>query len=295
MAAQLLADSIIKALKSAETPYAVNDGEGLSLHVAPNGSKLWRFRFRFGGKPNMLSFGKYPQVSLKKAREKLSEARRQLNDGLNPSLVRKEKIFENKNDFKSAALRWHKAWSEGKDPVHAKKALRRLEQNVFPEIGSLSIKDITAPMLVRMAKKITKRGAIDIAKRSYATSSQVFRFAIVEGICDRNPASDINLGDAHIESPPIKHRTSLEAKYVPELLRRIDGYDTTYKGSSITKLAMQLMAHSFVRTSELIGAKWEEFNFKEDEWTIPSERMKKVKGRPPLPHIVHLTKQTKPY
>jgi integrase len=288
-----LTDAFIKGIKPKSQTKSYPDGHGLVLLCNSQGSLGWRYRYRFGGKPKMLSFGTYPEVSLKKAREKLAIARTQLGDGKDPSSVRKQENSQKQNDFKSIALRWHKAWSVGKDEKHAAKVLRRLEQNVFPEIGSMPVHTITAPMLIKMAQKIIKRGAIDIAKRSYSTSGQVFRYAIVEGLCDRNPASDISLSDAHIESPPVKHRSSLPQKDVPELLRKIDAYDVANNGSVVTKLAMKLMAYTFVRTSELIEARWDEFDLKGGLWDVPAERMKKVKGRPSASHMVALSKQSK--
>ena len=129
--------------------------------------------------------------------------------------------------------------------------LRRLEQNVFPEIGSMPIHTITAPMLIKMVQKIAKRGVIGIVKQSYSTSGQLFRYTIVEGLCDRNSASDISLSEAHIESPSVRHRNSPSPKEVPELLWKIDAYDIANNGSAITKLTMKLMAYTFIRTSEL--------------------------------------------
>jgi integrase len=288
-----LTDAFIKGIKPLPKTKSYPDGHGLVLFSYPQSSLGWRYRYRFGGKSKMLSFGTYPEVSLKRAREKLAAARKQLDDGKDPSIVRKQENTEKRNDFKSAALRWHKAWSVGKDKKHAAKVLRRLELNVFPEIGAMPIHTITAPLLIKMAQKVVKRGAIDIAKRAYSTSGQVFRYAIVEGLCDRNPANDISLSDAHIESPPVKHRSSLAPKDVPELLRKIDAYDVANNGSAITKLAMKLMAYTFVRTGELIEAKWDEFDLKGGVWVVPAERMKKVKGRPSAPHIVALSKQSK--
>lgn len=288
-----LTDAFIKGIKPAEKTKSYSDGHGLVLLCNPQGSLGWRYRYRYGGKAKMLSFGTYPDVTLKRAREKLAQARRQLDEGDDPSIIRKQENRQRQNDFKSVALRWHKAWSVGKDEKHSAKVIRRLEQNVFPEIGSMPIHTITAPLLIKMAQKVAKRGAIDIAKRSYSTSAQVFRYAITEGLCDRNPANDITLSDAHIESPPVKHRTALSPKDVPELLRNIDSYDEKYKGSVITKLAMRLMAYTFVRTSELIEARWSEFDLKESLWIIPSERMKKVKGRASAAHLVALSKQSK--
>jgi len=288
-----LTDVFIKGIKPQSKTKSYPDGHGLVLLVNPQGSMGWRYRYRFGGKAKMLSFGTYPEVSLKRAREKLTTARRQMDEGKDPSIVRKQENTQKRNDFKSVALRWHKAWAVGKDKKHAAKVLRRLELNVFPEIGSMPIHTITAPLLIKMAQKVVKRGAIDIAKRAYSTSGQVFRYAIVEGLCDRNPANDISLSDAHIESPPVKHRNSLAPKSVPELLRKIDAYDVDHNGSPVTKMAIQLMAYTFVRTSELIGAKWDEFDLKASLWVIPAERMKKVKGRSSAPHIVALAKQSK--
>jgi integrase len=288
-----LTDAFIKGIKPQSKTKSYPDGHGLVLLCNPKGTLGWRYRYRFSGKPKMLSFGTYPEVGLKRAREKLATARKQLDEGKDPSTVRKQEYTQNKNDFKSVALRWHKAWAVGKDEKHAAKVLRRLELNVFPEIGSMPIHIITAPLLIKMAQKVVKRGAIDIAKRAYSTSGQVFRYAIVEGLCDRNPANDISLADAHIESPPVRHRSSIAPKDVPELLRKIDAYDVANNGSAVTKLAMKLMAYTFVRTSELIGAKWGEFDLKGSLWVVPAERMKKVKGRLAAPHLVALSRQSK--
>ena len=140
-----LTDAFIKGIKPLPKTKSYPDGHGLVLFSYPQSSLGWRYRYRFGGKSKMLSFGTYPEVSLKRAREKLAAARKQLDDGKDPSIVRKQENTEKRNDFKSAALRWHKAWSVGKDKKHAAKVLRRLELNVFPEIGAMPIHTITAP------------------------------------------------------------------------------------------------------------------------------------------------------
>lgn len=287
-----LTDAFIRKLKPTESVKRYADGLGLTLVSYPHGTLGWRCRYYFGGKEKALSFGSYPEVTLKEAREKLADLRKTLRDGNDPSAVRKAEKQEQTNDFKSVALRWHKAWSVGKDQKHAEMVLRRLEQNVFPELGTMSINSITAPMLIKMAQKIVERGAYDVASRSFNTAGQVFRYAIVEGICDRNPAKDVTLGDAHIQAPAVKHRTALAPKDVPALMKAIDTYCETYNGSIITQLAIVLMAHTFVRTSELIEARWDEVDFKEKVWIIPANRMKKVQTRPSAPHVVALSKQT---
>ena len=288
-----LTNAFIKGIKPSEKIKSYPDGRGLMLLCSPQGSLGWRFRYRFGGKAKMLSFGSYPEVTLKRAREKLLVARTQLDQGEDPSSVRKQENSQRLNDFKSVALRWHTAWAIGKNEKHQERVLRRLEHNVFPEIGSMPIQSITAPMLIKMAQKIVKRGALDVAQRAYSTAGQVFRYGIVEGLCERNPAKDISLSDAHIESPPIKHMNFLPPKEVPELLHKIEVYDIDSGGSTITKLATKLLAYTFVRTTELIGAKWCEFDLSTDVWIIPGSRMKKVKGRPNTPHIVALSRQSK--
>ncbi len=126
LATNLLIDSTLNVLKPSDKPFSVNDGGGLSLLVSPEGKMNWRYRYRFGGKAKMLSFGFYPKVSLKMARDKLKAYQKVLDDGKDPSAVRKADKYDKQNDFKSVALRWHKDWSKGKDPKHAVKVLRRL-------------------------------------------------------------------------------------------------------------------------------------------------------------------------
>jgi integrase len=288
-----LTDSKIKSFEPKEAAYKKFDGGGLYLVVNPSGSKFWRLSYRFNGKQQTASFGSYKDVSLKEAREKASQLKKELAKELNPALLRKDRKLAQQNDFKFVALEWHKSWSKNLDKKHVQKVLRRLEADVFPEIGSTPVSAITAPMIIRMAKKIAKREAYDIAKRAFATCSQILRFAKAHGLCEWDVTRDISLSDAHIESPPVTHRAALKIEEVPALLREINEYDKPkYNGSTVTKLAILLLAHTFVRTTELIEARWNEFDFDNSTWTIPAERMKKVKGRAPLPHIVHLSKQS---
>lgn len=293
-----LTDSFIKSLKNRNPAQALvaqtfADGKGLSLLVQ-NDSYGWRYRYRFAGKPKMLSLGTYPEVSLKEAREKLALLRKTLESGTDPSMARKVELQAIKNDFKSVALRWHKAWSVGKNEDHQKRVLNRLELNIFPEIGNLPIKSITPQHLIRISRKvIEKRGAHDVAKRCFSTASQVFRWGIVEGICEINPAAQISLADAHITAPPVRHQARLSEDAMPELLRSIDGYKDLQGGSIVTQIAMKLMAYTFLRTSELIGSRWEEVDLKKGELVIPASRMKQINSRLAFPHIVPLAKQAK--
>lgn len=278
-----LTDPIIKAVKPKEKPYSLPDGHGLVLLVQPSGAKWWRYRYRFNTTAKMLSMGVYPDVTLKEARNQQARFRELLSQGIDPSQYRQEqkqhKAIAAENSFESIARLWWNHWQHGKTERHANYTIRRLEADVFPIIGNKPITEITAPILLMAIKRIETRGALDIAKRALTTCGQVFRYAVAHGMAERNPAADIKPSD--VLKPTNKANYSrLDQKDLPELLRKIDVYD----GQPLTKLALQLMALTFVRTSELIGARWEEIELDKKLWRIPAERMKMK-----TPHIVPLS------
>ncbi|SFE41147.1 integrase arm-type DNA-binding domain-containing protein [Nitrosomonas sp. Nm166] len=280
-----LNDPIIKAAKPKDKPYKLSDGDGLVLLINPNGSKWWRYRYRFNGKEKMLSIGTYPEVTLKKARDSRVTASDLLTQGIDPSENRKEQKQQEaiaaENSFESVARQWWNHWKHGRTERHAGYTIRRLEADVFPGIGNKPINEITAATLLTVIKKIEARGALDIAKRALTMCGQVFRYAVAHGLAERNPAADIKPSDV-LKSTKKTNYASLNEKELPELLRRIDAYD----GQPLTKLALQLMAYTFVRTGELIGARWQEIDLDKKEWRIPAERMKMK-----TPHIVPLSLQ----
>lgn len=157
----------------------------------------------------------------------------------------------------------------GKSPRHVDTTRRRLETNILPVLGDRPISEITAPHLVRMVHGIQERGARDIAKRALETAGQILRFAVAHGYAERNPAADIRPGDV-LQKVYKTNYARVEAKELPALLRQIE----VYPGRHVTRLAMKLMALTFVRTGELIGARWTEFSLEEARWNIPAERMK---------------------
>jgi len=146
------------------------DGHGLYLEVLPNGGKYWRLKYRFGGREKRLGFGVYSTVPLAKARQERDKARALLTVGLDPSVVRQDaktaRGTSAANSFEAVARAWHAQWRAARTNHHADYVLRRLEADVFPEIGARAIAEVTAPMLVRVAKTIEARGALDIAKRA---------------------------------------------------------------------------------------------------------------------------------
>lgn len=280
-----LTDSIIKAAKSKEKDYSLADGHGLALLVKTSGAKWWRYRYRFNDTPKMLSIGVYPDVSLKEARNLHARLKELLAQGIDPSENRKEEkqqaAIAAANSFESVARLWWNHWKHDKTERHAGYTIRRMEADVFPVIGHKPVNEITAAQFIAMIRKVESRGALDIAKRVLTMCGQVMRYAVAHGLAERNPAADIKPSDVLKPAKKTNHKR-LNEKELPELLRNIDGYD----GQPLTRLAMQLMALTFVRTGELIGARWNEIDLTKKEWRIPAERMKMRSS-----HIVPLSQQ----
>jgi integrase len=282
----------IDGAKPKGKPYKLTDGGGLCLLIAPSGAKLWRWRYYFAGKEKMMALGEYPLITLKEARERHSEARKALANGIDPMAERKAegeakqkeseaRQREEENSFENVARDWWKWWLIGKSPRHADTTMRRMEADVFPAYGHKSINAVTAADVRQLMIAVEKRDARDVAKRIHETTSQIFRFAIARDIASRNPAADFKPRDILAEAQT-ENRARVDTKDLPELLVKIDDYN----GDVITRFAMKLMAYTFVRTSEEIEAPWSEFDLDEARWTIPAERMKMK-----TPHIVPLSRQ----
>jgi integrase len=277
-----LTDIKIKRIKPSAKPYKVSDGGGLFLWVTPSGGKIWRWTYRYEGRAKLMTFGGYPDVSLSLARERHTAARKLLASGMDPMAERKAEKAASENSFQSVADLWLAHWRDGKSPRHVDYVTRRMDADILPRLGARPIAAIEAPELVGMTKAIEERGARDIAKRALETTGQVFRYAIANGYATRNPASEIRPSDI-LKSTRKANYARVDARELPELLRAIE----VYQGTHVTRLALKLMALTFVRTSELIGAKWAEFDLDDAaRWDIPGERMKMR-----TPHIVPLAKQ----
>jgi len=270
----------------ADRPYIrLADEKGMYLEVTAAGGKYWRLKFRHGGKEKRLALGVYPTVSLAEARDARDSARKTLAVGNDPAQRKKDaklvKAMDDANTFEAVARQWWEHWRGPRTPRHADYVLTRLEADVFPALGSRSLVSITAPQLLAMAKAIEARGAVDIAKRALQTCGQIMRYGVAHGLIERNPAADVKPADA-LKPRKRENYARLDAREMPELLRKIEAY----QGSAYTRLAMKLIALTFVRTGELIGAQWDEFDLVKAEWRIPAERMKMR-----TPHIVPLAPQ----
>jgi integrase len=280
-----LTDTAIKKAKPSDKPVKLSDGRGMYLLINPTGSKLWRWKYRVLGKEKLMPLGAYPDVSLAQAREGVDKARKILAAGGDPMAIRKaDKVATRTsagNSFETVARLWWAQWKPALSERHAEQVLRRFEANVFPQIGGRPVSEIQAPELVTMLKGIASRGVNDLAKRALQTTSQVFRYAIAHGQAKRNPATEIKPSDV-LPSRQKQNLARIDVKELPQLLRHIEGY----KGAATTRLAIKLMAMTFVRTTELIGARWDEFDLESARWDLPAERMKMK-----TPHIVPLSTQ----
>lgn len=281
----MLTDTRIRTAKAEAKAYKLTDAHGLHLLVNPTGSKLWQLRYRFEGKERLTALGPYPEVTLTEAREKREVLRKQVREGQDPREGKRQKKLERlivqESTFIVVAKSWFESWSKARSIRHAEYVQRRLEQDVFPVIGKRPISEIEAPELVMMLKQIEKRGALDIAKRANQTVGQIFRYAIAHGLTKRNPASEVRPSDVLASRRAVNY-ARIDEKSLPDLLRKIDAY----QGKPATRQALKLMTLTFVRTSELIKAHWQEFDMKEAQWRIPAERMKMR-----TPHVVPLSRQ----
>ncbi|MEO6986235.1 MAG: tyrosine-type recombinase/integrase [Paralcaligenes sp.] len=275
-----LSDVAVKAAKPKGKLSKLPDGTGLYLLVNQIG-KYWRYDYRFAGKRKTISYGVYPVMKLAAARDAHLIAKRELSAGRDPMAVRKAERHAESLTFETVARRWHVQWSPEKTAQHAKGVLRRLELDIFPEIGDRSLSDLTVTAFRHAIKKIESRGALDLAKRQLQKCNQIMRFAVINELAEHNPVADLKPSD--ILPAHKKHNYSrLDAKDLPQLLKDMD----VYVGGEHTRLALQLMALTFVRTGELIGATWEEIDLDAARWNIPAERMKMR-----ATHIVPLSKQ----
>jgi len=281
----MLTDTAIKKAQPRAKAYRLTDERGLHLLVQPNGSKLWQLRYRHGGKERTASLGQYPDISLKEARDRRDAVRKTIALGIDPVADRRAKQAASEanaaNNFESVALEWWKQWRGARSNHHAEAVMTRMKQDVFPAIGTRPVSDIEATELVKMVKGVAGRGALDLARRCLQISGQVFRYAIAHGKAARNPAADIRPSDV-LPSRKRENYARVDARELPALLRKIEAY----AGTPVTRLAIKLMALTFVRTSELIGARWDEFDLEAGRWNIPAERMKMK-----TPHIVPLSAQ----
>lgn len=282
--AKPITDVVIRNAKPGEKSWRLFIGGGLYLEITPAGGKRWRQKYRFGGKEKLLAHGTYPEITLAVACERREAARKLLAHGIDPGEQKKvEKAASEEraaNSFEVVAREWHVKFSKNWAASHSSKIMGRLENDLFPWIGSRPVADIKAPELLRCLRRIENRGALETAHRVLQNSGQVFRFAIATGRADRDISSDLRGSLAPWK--PKHYPAPTDPAAVGELLRAIHGYT----GGNVVKAMLQLAPLVFVRPGELRNAEWAEIDLDSKEWSIPGHKMKMGE-----PHLVPLSDQ----
>ncbi|MBA1813410.1 tyrosine-type recombinase/integrase [Escherichia coli] len=289
-----LTSAKIRTLKPSDKPFKVSDSHGLYLRVKPGGSRHWYLKYRMSGKESRIALGTYPAISLSDARQQREGIRKMLALNINPvqqrAAVRGSRTPE--KVFKNVALAWHKSnrkWSQNT----ADRLLASLNNHIFPVIGNLPVSELKPRHFIDLLKGIEEKGLLEVASRTRQHLSNIMRHAVHQELIDTNPAA--NLGG--VTTPPVRrHYPALPLERLPELLERIGAY---HQGRELTRHAVLLMLHVFIRSSELRFARWSEIDFTNRVWTIPATREPiigvRYSGRGAkmrMPHIVPLSEQS---
>ena len=278
-----LSDMKVQKAKPQDKPFSLFDGGGLYLLVTPSGGKLWRFKYRFNNKEKKLAFGSYPEISLQDARQRREDARRLLANDVDPDAIRKaqkQAKTESIETFEIIAREWHGRYTPTWKQNHAQGLITRLERDVFPYLGARPIKEIKAPELLTVLRRIESRGALETAHRARSICGQIFKYAVATGRTERDPAADLKGALPPVQT--INRAAITDPVKVGKLLRAIEGY----QGSFIVQCALKIAPLVFVRPGELRHAEWTEIDFENAEWNITAGKMKMRE-----PHLVPLSKQ----
>ena len=277
-----ITDVVARSAKPSDKPFKLSDEKGLFLLVKPNGTKLWQHKYRFDGKERLLSYGAYPETSLKEARERRDASRKLLVEGIDPSEHKKAakaaRIALTANSFEVIGREWLEHWGKSVIAAQQLKTKARLEKDVFPWLGSKPIEAISAPEILTTLRRIEERGALYTAHKAKSEISRIFRFAIVTGRAERDPCPDLRGA-----LPPVRfnHLAALtNPSEVGELLRAIDGF----KGTFVVQCALRLAPLLFVRPGELRKAEWKDFDLEKAEWRY-------IVSKTNTPHLVPLALQ----
>ncbi|MCG9054756.1 tyrosine-type recombinase/integrase [Laribacter hongkongensis] len=278
-----LTDIKIRQTKATDKIIKLTDGNGLYIEIKPNGSKLWRYRYKIAGKENLFAIGEYPTLSLQEARKARDDARELVKQGVHPSHARQavlsSQLTQNTNTFEFVAREWLERKKAKWTPYSYKQAVSCLEQNAFPKIGRLPIRGVTAAHLLEILQAMEKRGAETYAIMLRQWCSAIFRHAVMTLRADSDPAAALK---GVVQRPQINHSKPMSVEQIGDFKARLTGYG----GNRTTVIAMRMMLYTFVRTVELRKATWSEIDLNAAEWRIPAERMKKRRV-----HLVPLSRQ----
>ncbi|MDI7923381.1 tyrosine-type recombinase/integrase [Ferirhizobium litorale] len=289
----MLTDTQIKKAKPAEKPFKLSDAGGLHLYVTPAGGKLWRLKYRFGGKEKLLSIGPYPAVSLLDARTARDDAKSVLRQGKDPGVAKKlQRLVVTKasaDTFEIVAREWFELNKVKWVDHHAGDVIRSLEVDVFPHVGHIPIREIKAPEVLAVLRLIEKRPAVDTARRVRQRMSAVFVYAISSGRADSDPAAVVLGAMAPVKKG--RQPAVIDLAEAREIVRRVE----EEVAHPATKLAHRLLALTALRPGAIVSTPWVELNAIEDGiWIVPSTRMKLRKAQKEdgdRDHLVPMSRQ----
>ena len=275
-----LTEVAIRAARAAQRPYKVSDEKGLYLLVKPNGARLWRYKYRHAGIEKLLAIGRYPDVSLREARDRRDDARKLVANHVDPSLRKRIEREGRGNTFAAVGEEWLETKRVSLSASTWQRDRDQLVKIVGPYLGKRPIAEIEAPELLAVLKRLEKKGLHDTAHRVRAVCGRVFRYAIATGRASRDISGDLK--GALAAKGTQSYAAITDPARVGQLMRAIEDYD----GQATTHAALKLAPYVFVRPGELRAAEWSEFDLDRSEWRIPAERMKMGET-----HIVPLARQ----
>jgi len=276
-----LTELSIKQAKPKIKQYKLTDGEGMYLRVYPNGSKYWQLQFWFEGKQKILSFGVWPDISLKEARDKRFVAKKIIKEGINPieekkeilkshNFIQEEEKLRETTTFNMVAKEWFSRQSLQWTERHSRGVLSSLNMHVYPDLGEMPISSILKQDIISTLRKLEAEGKNETCYRIRQKIEAIFSYAEVEGHCTGNPAKGLQ---QILTKPQPKSQNSLPISALPEFLEKMIADKAAIP---TTVLAMKFIILTFVRTQELRFADWKEFVIDSSEplWVIPADRMK---------------------
>ena len=265
----MLTDTKIRNLKRKDKLYRIADSEGLTLEINPNGSKLWRHRYRFNNKATMMSLGPYPLVTLLSARQARNKNKQLLLQGINPKQIKEASKISKKKTFEEMFLKWinknKDQWSLG----YVEDTIQRANNYLIPKLGNLPIDDIKSSDIRILLLKIQDTGKLDMLKKVKSILNGVFKFSVGMDVIKINPVRD--LPSEIFKKKPEKHYATItDPKEIPWLLDKLE----EHKGGYEVRAALVMAPHVFLRPSELTGMLWNEVDFDAKLIRINKERMK---------------------
>lgn len=289
----MLTDTRLRSLKPRDKIYRMADSRGLCVEVRPTGTRIWRYRYRYAGKANMLTIGEYPLVSLAEARAQRDAARALLQAGTDPAeaarLALADQHAASEATFASVAAELLQQRSKSLTAGSITRERRMLEKDLGPVIGAIPITKVTAPLLLKALRRIEQRGAVETAHRARSTASRVFRYAIATGRLERDPAADLR---GALSKPSTSHFAAITSPAgMAQLLRAIDGY----RGSNIVRAALKLAPLWFVRPGELRRARWEDIDVDAAQWSFVVSKTRHEHVVPLATQAIKILEELRPY